>query len=501
MIEFDIIGELEESSGIDVLISIGESYVKELEIMCNNGFNERYIQESCVFMESDNTDGNNSNNKQSVGSYIKNLFTKVFNYIKSVFNKILNIIKNKFTKNQRYIAASANVFAIADRIINMSSNYSEEYYDDSIDDYLYQEGLFKTDEEKFANAVVKETKKTIKKNEKQQQLKQKEAQKTREQAIRDIEKALKKQFSNEIYTRLLSTSEINNIAHKVSVMVSPEELRKLQTELRKMQSSSDMRNISEETKKNFALIERLKEADVNNNKEIQNMYQQLTIAQKSAVHGKTDTEMRVKLVEDFANTMGKTLNKLSKTEHLSADNLKNAIYGNGSIFSTVASYFAAIFKRIPEAIKNAKHLSEDAAKFGKELYDSHIDFDDAVFEDERKRQEYGLRMNNVARTALFALDQVKEESYGWADDEWFNKQSYGKNNIITSYLGGPVTCLIKILNCLFVGPVALGVGVSDIISYVLFRKVAKTFNPEGYHKDSKRSIAKATENETTINAM
>lgn len=500
MIQFDIINELRESSEIDVLIAIGESYVKELEMMYNLGFNDQLIQESCLFMESEDPNKENKN-KQGIGSYIKNLFSKVFNYIKSAFNKIMNVIKNKFTKNQRYIAASANVFAIADRIVNMSSNYSEGYYDEDDYDYLYQEGLFKTDEEKFANAVVKEAKKTVKKNEKQQQTKQKEERKTRDQATRDIEKALKKQFSNEIYTRLLSTSEINNIARKVSVMVSSEDLRKLQTELKKMQSSSDMRNISEETKKNFALIERLKDADVEANREIQKMAQQLTLTQKTALHGKTDTELRVKLVEDFANTMGKTLNKLSKTEHLSADNLKNAIYGNGSIFSTTASYFAAIFKRMPEAVKNAKHLSEDAAKFGRDLYESHIDFDDAVFEDEQKRQEYGLRMNNVARATLFALDQVKEESYGWADDEWFNRQSYGKNNIITAYLGGPVTCLIKMLNCLMVGPAALGVGVSDLISYAMFRKIAKTFNTDGYHRDSKRSLAKEDErnpNSSTI---
>lgn len=486
MNNFNIIEYIKDSSEIDVLIAIGESYVKELEMMYNLGFDGKLIQESCLFMETEDLNKTDNNKQQGIGSYIKNLFSKVFNYIKSAFNKIISVVKNKFSKNQRYIAASANLFAIADQIINMSSNYSEGYNDDIDDyDYLYQEGLFKTDEEKFANAVVKEAKKAVKK-------KGKEEKKSQDQVIRELEKAMKKQFSNEIYTRLLSKSEIQSIARKATHMIDKKDFNKLKEELKKMQSSSDMRHISDETKRALDLIESLKNVDVEANREIQKMTQQITLIDKTNKHGKLDTDMRVKLVEDFANTMGKTLNKLSGTQHLSEDNLKNVIYGNGSIFATVASYFAAVFKRIPEAVKNATHLQTTASEFGRELYEAHIDFDDAVFDDEQKRKEYGLRMNNVARTTLFALDQIKEESYGWADDEWFNRQSYGKNNIITSYLGGPVTCIMKILNCLFAGPVALGVGVSDIISYVCFRKVAKTFNPDGYYRESNRKKAEGT---------
>lgn len=483
MNEINVIDDIMDSSEIDVLISIGESYVKTLDILYNSEFDERIIQESCMYMESTGSDDKSSDNKQSIVSYIKNLFSKIFNYVKTAFNKVLNVVKNRFDKNQKYIAASANIFAIADQIINSSSSYSEGYYEeDCNNDDLFQEGLFKTDEEKFANSFTREANKAIKK-------KNKEEKKTQDQAIKTIEKALNKQFSNEIYNRLLTKNEIQNIARKVTLMVNKDELKILQTELKKMQSSSDMRNISESTKRNYKLIENLKNADIDANREMQKLYQELTIADKSSRHGKLDTEMRVKLVEDFANTMGKTLNKLSNTQHLSEENLKNAIYGNGSLFATVASYFGAVFKRIPEAIKNASHLSTSAADFGKELYESHIDFDDAVFDDEQKRKEYGLRMNNIARTTLFALDQIKEETYGWADDKWFNKQSYAKNNIITSYLGGPCTCIMKILNCLWIGPSALGVGISDIISYACFRKMAKTFNPNGYYRESNRKKA------------
>ena len=150
-----------------------------------------------------------------------------------------------------------------------------------------------------------------------------------------------------------------------------------------------------------------------------------------------------------------------------------------SLIKTIASVSA-------DLIVNIKKIYKHAEEYGKMLYDAHINFDNAVFFDKEERKEIGMEANQISGKILFALDQIKEESYGWADDRFFNKQSYGKNNPLTAYLGGPFTMMISIAGVIIGGPATLIPTFGTAASYAALRSVAKGLNPTGYERIKER---------------
>lgn len=501
-------------SEIDVLIAIGESYHKILNILSYSDYDEAVIMESySIFIESDN-----DSEKASVGKKIKELFKKVLGYIQAAIKKITDIFEKKILKSDKFVIASANAAAIADAIVNKNYVVTEGFED--LDDYddIYQEA--KSEEEKKADDDRKRMMRAaaIKKHQHKKEYKERARMEKKLEKADELAKAgekekadkmlnkiddeskkkliqtITKEYSTKLSQKLLTKDEINKLVDHIIQMNSREDYIKFQQDLKKAQSDPKFKKVLEATNYNMkfcnAITEHYKKINANKSE----LLRQYNLSKMKKVLSKEEIERRVALIESFSNTLGSALNEMTNTDNFSSTNMTNALYGNGSLFALTASAMANLYDKIKIGAMEAKSANEAMRYYGMLMYESHIDFDDAVYEDNKERKELGMKLDKISETVLFSLNQIKENSYGWLD-EWINGRAFEKNNIFCIYLGGPIGAVCKIIGLAVFGPVALIPNPVDPLMFFAQKKIAKTMNP-GIKKESKRHYERTHPRET-----
>ena len=467
--------DVAEQSEIDVLIAIGESYSKYLDILCYSD-DVTLIQESYLFME----DGESSDN---ILTKIKNVFIKAVQYIKAAISKIVGFIKKKFIKYTAAVNTTYNIARIAAAIYDINP---DTVVKESAD--VYVEAL--TPEEA-------ERRKALHRAELKKQQVKKEIQ-SNNRATKEIYKGLKKNYAADINRRLLTNSEIKEIAKEVERNSTKEELIKFKKELESI-LNKEKDTFSKNLARNEAMINNMHDTFVGINKATQEASQQANVAKKVDKLGAEDVMMRLDLMEKFSKTMGSVLNDLGNTQAFTYENLVNDFYGEADV-SGMLSRLSNRVKALSEKISPTQARMEAASRsssdisslldsigqHGADLYKAHKDFDDAVFADEMKRKELGMKANKSVKNILFALDQIKEESYGYTDDKLFNKLAYDSNNPLASILGGPFTMVFTLVKTIISGPAALALGPMDAAMYGTFRLGAHTTNQAHHHIVSDR---------------
>ena len=474
------VADVTEQSEIDVLIAIGESYSKYLDILCYA--DDSLIQESCVFME----DGESSNN---IITKIKNVFIKAVQYIKAAISKIVGFIKKKFVKYTAAVNSTYNVAMIAAAIYEINP---DEVVKESADVYveaLTPEEVERKEALRRAEAKKQQVKKDLQSN---------------SRAAKDIYKGLKKNYAADINRRLLTNSEIKEIANEVKRTSTKEELVKFKKELESI-LNKEKDTFSKNLARNEAMINNMRDTFVSINKATQEAAQQANVAKKVDKLGAEDVMMRLDLMEKFSKTMGSVLNDLGKTEAFTYENLVNDFYGEADVsgmLSRLSNRVKALADKIPETQARMEAASRNSAaqisslldgigEHGADLYKAHKEFDDAVFADEMKRKDLGMKANKSVKSILFALDQIKEESYGYTDDKLFNKLAYDSNNPLASILGGPFTIVFTAVKTIITGPAALALGPMDAAMYGAFRLGAHATNQRHHHIVSDREAYEA----------
>lgn len=483
------VSESVEQSEIEVLIAIGESYCKYFSMLCSSS-DINIVQEAFVFMEDGEKSGEN------VLTKIKNVFIKVGQYIKTAFQKIFSFIQKKFVKYKANLYGTINLLGLADAIVKANPNEVVREYE------VIEEAM--TPEEKERREALKrfeEKKAAVKQNIQDEKKQEKE-----------MFKGLKKNYASDVNRKVLTNDDLDKLVASLRQQLSPSDFAKLQNELKNI----DTKPMTESALKNLGMIDSLHENMVKANQaELEFMRKiQAEIDWKGDVRSERDIEMRLELVEKFSNTLGSVLNDMTKSDAFSAENVQR--YLHESMSAKDFQYIGSVLKQItgekitktvtalansvkssslidqhlrtslnPNEItaetqdKIAKNL-EGVSDIGSRLYQAHKEFDNAVFEDEMKRKELGMKANKSIKGILFALNQIKEESYGYTDDSLFNKIAYDSDNAvargIAGYLGGPFTILKKTIAAAVVGPGSLAIGMGDLISYIGFRASAHSLN-------------------------
>jgi len=482
----DDIDNAVSSSEIDVLIAIGESYQKLLDMMEYTDLDESIIQETCLFMEADDSNTNNDSK-----SSIKAVFNKIIDFIKTAFSKISDIFRKKFIKNKESMTIVANMFTIMDSVkhVKQPKPTKESYYGDE-DDEVVQEGLFnKTPQEKLAD----QARKNIKAENKQKATEEKKLSKEKAK----LNKALSKEYKSAIRKRQLTKNDIKAISEHIANVLTPEEFKNLQNAISQFEKGQ-LERISKDTIKNVLLIDTLSKHLMEINEVADRILKPGYISGHSDnvrylnkkdmkvvenINKQTEKSSRVKVEKDlklmrkFAETLGKELNELSKTDNFSYENLKRMMYG-GNTFGTMLASTANCLWNIG---KRAPKLVTDLSKHGEKLYIAHHMLDDYMIEDDALRKELGVELNKTMKILkTVVLDNIKEETYGWQDDEAFNDKSYRDQNLTTLCLGGPITLSFKLIMLAITrDPSALGVpGDVGPVDLALMG-VARSLNPTG----------------------
>ena len=474
------VSNVTEEAEIDVLIAIGESYCKYFSMLSVTNDTE-LIQESFIFMEADSKGG--------TVDKIKEVFVKLGQYIKAAFSKITGFIQKKFVTYTADIYGTINLLYLSDAIIKANPDEvvtEYEVFEEAMTPAEQKEALKRFEEKK---AAVKQEVKNEKKTEKA------------------MFKSLKKNYADVVNKRLLTKDDLNDLVKTLRQKISPNDFRKLQSELKDIQKDKS-KEMCEHAARNLAMIDNMYENMVKANKAEQEFLEKFNAEHnwKSEQRSDRDIEMRLELIDKFANTLGQVLNDMTKSDNFSAANLQKYIYNDKS-FSYIGDSLKQILSKTPKVVSSAKECFnkatsianmhqhnkgdigtktiEKAAEAGKEygprLYEAHKKYDDAVFEDNMKRKELGMKANATANGILFALNQIKEETYGYTDDSLFNKIAYDSKNpiakVAAGYLAGPFTMLKKTILTIVAGPAyALKPGISDMFMYIAQRTACHTLN-------------------------
>lgn len=355
-------------------------------------------------------------------------------------------------------------------------------------------------------------KKQIKNENKQQKQEAKEDSQIQNAARKKALSNLNKYFSTERRHALLSKSEINDIVTTIMNNHTTEEMKIIARDIKYIYDTKKegFENLSASAMRNEMLVNQLADFTKESNKHIQELTVLENLQRRKEKTSEADIESRLRVMKKFAETLGGTLNELSKTDNFSYENLRRTVYGGHE-----ARLITETVNSIMNVIKNAAITGEKLDVIGRKLYESHIDFDDAVFDEEKRRKELGLEMSKTIELFLFAIDGIKEETYGWADD-WFNRRSF-KGNPITMVAGGPIALCQKgikaIISGTYAGIVAgphaavvaagsalLPSGVSGFAKTAISSVsqnllLSRQLNPDGYQRMSKRNREKYLEHE------
>jgi hypothetical protein len=136
------------------------------------------------------------------------------------------------------------------------------------------------------------------------------------------------------------------------------------------------------------------------------------------------------------------------------DTLLEKFRNKSAIFVDLGEFAWRTLTHLPSTYRNLEQI-------GVTLYEKHIDFDDAVFDDAQERKELNMKADKLAQTFLFCADGLKEETYGYKDD-WFNKDVFNMFNqgyktvpggVAKWIIGGPISFCMKVLGYLMTGAV------------------------------------------------
>lgn len=424
---FQMIDEVTDQAEINVLIAIGESYSKMLEI-ADAVEDEDVIQEFAIFMEASKLDG------------LKNLFIKAANFIKAGFNKITSMIEKRMVKDKRCLIMLGNMMLVANVLDGKPKKITESYVDNDSDD-IYQEGLFKkTENEKKYNELVR-------------------AENKREKLFG---KSLKKLVNDDIYHRRLSKEEINELVDILSTTMKQSDWNKFRDDIVKV-SQSDGGQFAKDTFQNLAFIKYLS----NDLKQLKYIREKAEIDRgvenAKEKFGETRVKMDIKLVEEFQNTLGNTFNKIAKTKTFSTHQCMSILYGDNRFKSLLKTLGQALFdlvEAVPKTIKEVKAESnnifdfmmrtpnkiiDDIGAAGGQLYNAQHNFKDYMTRDKWSRDEANISLNKTVEGVMFALDNLKEETWGYQDDYVFNYQAYSNGNLVALNMGGPITMAVRLL--------------------------------------------------------
>ena len=473
------VSEVIEQSEVDVLIAIGESYCKYFSALaCSPDL--ALIQESSIIFVEDGED------KKNVIDKIKDVFVKAASYIKAAFQKIFSFVKKKFWKYTGQVYGTINLLAFADAIIQANPDSVVTEYD------IIEEALTPEEEQGRKEALKRfeEKKASVKKDLKNFKASEK-----------DVARGLKKYYVNDVNRKILSNENINDLVNTLKKQLSKNDFIKLQHELARI-GRSNKPAMSKFVDRNLAMVDDLYESMTKSARAEQEFLTQMNIQWKSDIRGEKDIEMRLDMVKKFADTLGKTLDELNGTKNFTYEKMTNDLYGTGAmntaLFSELIVSFKNILKNVPKVVTRTGETVNRMNEVGEKLYQAHKEFDNAVFEDERTRQELGMKANNSVKALLFALNQIKEESYGYTDDEVFNKKAYDDNSPLASYLGGPFSMVLKSISVAIGGPIGLSIGVGDVLMYITQRSTAKALNSSSSKIVSDREAYEYTDSKNPL---
>ena len=458
MINLEILNEIDlvkDQSEIDVIVSIVESYQKMLNIIEASNYDETIIQEMCIFTEA--ADG--SDKKKTIVESVKDIFKKLFQAISLGFKKIANKVKKVFaTKKEQFITVT-NCLRILDVLqnTNVRSVVKEGYTEIEIEfEGIYQE---------FNNMEVYDDiiQEGITDN-----IRMYRADKRIEKAIKQQDKPivdeLVKYYNSEIRHHVMSKHDIVCLVRALVMTNPPEKMNDVKKALQQLNNSSQMKSFSAETIHNYELATTLgDELIARKAEEIENKMKEKM--------GSNEAMMRLDLIGKFAETLGGAIDRLGGTNNFSKINTANMIYNTNvaekastvvkSGVELVGNTFVALADRANKTIHKLPQTGRTLEQIGADLYHCHIDFDDAVFDDEEKRKQLGMKSDKLAESFLFCADGLKEETYGYKDD-WFNKDVFNLFNqgfkgfvigIPKWIAGGPITLCLTILSYLITGTI------------------------------------------------
>ena len=411
----------------NVLIAVGESYVKLLTIMQHTN-NESIIQEYAVFTEA------------SVKETFSNIISKIGHFLSTAFNKLTSVISKRIMKDKKALMMHANMLLIADAL-DKKKVTTESFEDDDLDD-IYQEGLFDklTPEEKANKKKFKAL--------------------SKEQTKMDKEfvKSLKKLLNTEIFIRRLTSKEITDITNMLSSTMTNKDYKDFKKDINNVTKTKGG-TFGTDTLRNLTLIKNI-DKTIKGIRQAEN--EKIIQKRLDKVDDERKVNMDIALVKKFADTIGKGFDDLSQTKSFTFDQCMNIVYGKnrvGTLCGTLANAIFGLVERVPRTLKDVKQESSNISEFinglkgfateiqndGTKLYAAHHEFDDYQQRDKRERADLGVDANYLVRDVMFALDNFKEETYGWQDDLPFNYQSYTKGNLTTMNMGGPCTMTVKLL--------------------------------------------------------
>lgn len=411
----------------NVLIAVGESYVKLLTIMQHTN-NESIIQEYAVFTEA------------SVKETFSNIISKIGHFLSTAFNKLTSVISKRIMKDKKALMMHANMLLIADAL-DKKKVTTESFEDDDLDD-IYQEGLFDklTPEEKANKKKFKAL--------------------SKEQSKMDKEfvKSLKKLLNTEIFIRRLTSKEITDITNMLSSTMTNKDYKDFKKDINNVTKTKGG-TFGTDTLRNLTLIKNI-DKTIKGIRQAEN--EKIIQKRLDKVEDERKVNMDIALVKKFADTIGKGFNDLSQTKSFTFDQCMNIVYGKnrvGTLCGTLANAIFGLVERVPRTLKDVKQESSNISEFitglkgfavgiqndGTKLYAAHHEFDDYQQRDKREREDLGVDVNYLVRDVMFALDNFKEETYGWQDDLPFNYQSYMNGNYTTMNMGGPCTMTVKLL--------------------------------------------------------
>ena len=442
---FSIIDDTVNESELDVITSVVESYQKFIRIMDESDYNESIIQETVLFTEATDT----STDKKSITTSIKESFKKLFNAIRDGFVKIANKVKKVYaTKKERFITV-VNCLRLLDVLKNttvtpVTEGYCDvvfggiyqEFNDIEFDDEIVQEGISDSIRMHIADRrIAKEIK-------------------LQDKPVID---ALVTFYNSEIRHNVISKKDLTFLVRALAMTNSRDKMNAIKNALDQLNNSTAMTQFSEETIRNYKLATTL------GDELISRKAQEIERQMKDKM-GAEEAKRRLDLIEKFSDTLGGAIDSIQGQNNLKKTNVANMLYGGENIAEKLknkATAFNDLCDFAWKTLTNLPNTCRNLEQIGAKLYEKHIDFDDAVFDDEQERKQLNMKADKLAQGFLYCANGLKEETYGYKDD-WFNKDVFNMFNqgfkavpgsVAKWIIGGPVSFCMKVLGYLMTGAV------------------------------------------------
>lgn len=445
---FSIIDNTVNESELDVIVSIVESYQKLIRIMDESDYDESIIQETVLFTEADNV----STEKKSVGASIKEAFKRLFNAIRVGFTKIANKVKKVYaTKKERFITV-VNCLRLLDVLKNTTVTPVTEGYCDVVFEGIYQEfnDIEFDDDEEIVQEGISDS------------IRMHRADKRIEKAIKLQDKpvidALVTFYNSEIRHNVMSKKDLTELVRALAMTNSREKMNEVKEALNQLNNSNTMTQFTEETIRNYRLATALGDELIS--RKAQEIESKMTTKM-----GADEAKRRLDLIEKFSDTLGSAMDSVQGQKNLKKTNVANMLYGGDTLSEKLKNKSSILIDLGEFAWRTLTHLPStyrNLEKIGSTLYEKHIDFDDAVFDDAQERKELNMKADNLAQGFLFCADGLKEETYGYKDD-WFNKDVFNMfnrgfkalpGNVAKWIIGGPISLCMSVLGYLMTGAIA-----------------------------------------------